>query len=151
MAALDVATGSGRHAWMLAISGFRTFAVDRNVDLLREIKARAPSEGLALTLWAADLERTVLPASHFDLLVCTRYLQRNLFPALRDAIKPGGIVLYETFTVSQRQHGTGPRSPDHLLEPLELQGMFSGWTELEYEEVVNKPEELARLAARKPH
>jgi hypothetical protein len=73
-----------------------------------------------------------------------------LFPALRDAIKPGGIVLYETFTVSQRQHGTGPRSPDHLLKPLELRGIFSGWTELEYEEV-DEPEALARLAAQKPN
>jgi hypothetical protein len=100
-------------------------------------------------LWAADLEHTVLPASRFDLLVCTRYLQRNLFAALGDAIKPGGIVLYETFTVRQRQHGTGPRSPDHLLEPLELRKAFSGWTELEYDEV-DKPEALARLAARKP-
>jgi SAM-dependent methyltransferase len=151
MSALDVATGRGRHAWVLATAGFKTFALDRNVDSLLDIKAQARNRGLALTLWAADLERTVLPGSHFDLLVCTRYLQRNLFPALRDAVKPGGVVLYETFTVLQRQHGTGPRSPDHLLEPLELQGMFSGWTELEYEEVVNKPEELARLAARKPH
>jgi hypothetical protein len=58
-------------------------------------------------------------------------------------------VLYETFTVLQRRHPTGPRSPDHLLEPLELREMFAGWTELEYEEVFD-PEAVARLAARKP-
>jgi 2-polyprenyl-3-methyl-5-hydroxy-6-metoxy-1,4-benzoquinol methylase len=149
MAALDLATGRGRHASVLAAAGFKTFAVDRDVESLHAVGLHARSQRLSLTLWAADLEHTVLPASRFDLLVCTRYLQRNLFAALGDAIKPGGIVLYETFTVRQRQHGTGPRSPDHLLEPLELRKAFSGWTELEYDEV-DKPEALARLAARKP-
>jgi hypothetical protein len=100
-------------------------------------------------LWATDLEYGVLPTSRFDLLVCTRYLQRNLFSALRDAIRPGGLVLYETFTVLQLRHHTGPRSRDHLLEPLELREAFAGWNELEYEEV-DRPEAVARLAARKP-
>ena len=36
---------------------------------------------------------------------------------------PGGVVLYETFTTAQRALGTGPTSPDHLLEPGELQAL----------------------------
>ena len=41
----------------------------------------------------------------------------DLFPSLRASIRPGGRILYETFTVKQRALGTGPTSPDHLLEP----------------------------------
>jgi hypothetical protein len=100
-------------------------------------------------LWATDLEDGVLPTSHFDVLVCARYLQRNLFPVLRGAVKPGGVVLYETFTVFQLQYETGPRSRHHLLEPLELRQAFAGWTILDYEEV-SQPDAVARLAARKP-
>lgn len=149
MAALDVAMGCGRHAWVLASAGFKTFGVDRHLESLLDARIEARRQRLTLRLWAADLEHAVLPASRFDILVCTRYLQRNLFSALRHTIKPGGIVLYETFTMLQLQYGTGPRSRDHLLEPLELRAAFAGWTELEYEEV-DRPEAVARLAARKP-
>lgn len=147
--ALDVALGRGRHTWTLAKAGFKTFGVDRDIESLRVARFQARHQNLNVRLWATDLEDGVLPTSHFDVLVCTRYLQRNLFPVLRGAVKPGGVVLYETFTVFQLQYETGPRSRDHLLEPLELRQAFDGWTILDYEEV-SQPEAVARLAARKP-
>ena len=149
MAALDVAMGRGRHTWALARAGFKTFGVDRDIESLRVARIQARHQNLNVRLWATDLEDGVLPTSHFDVLVCTRYLQRHLFPVLRGAVKPGGVVLYETFTVLQLQYETGPRSRDHLLEPLELRRAFDGWAILDYEEV-SQPEAVARLAARKP-
>ena len=89
-----------------------------------------------------------LPAAAFDLVVVTRYLQRDLLPSLRAAVKPGGYVVYETFTVLQRALGTGPTSPDHLLEPGELRGFFDGW-DVVFSEEVAAPEALARIVARK--
>jgi SAM-dependent methyltransferase len=147
--ALDLGIGRGRHAWALAQAGFTTFGVDRHIESLRAARLEANRRHLTLRLWAMDLEYGVLPTAHFDLLVCTRYLQRDLFTALRNAIRPGGVVLYETFTVLQLQHNGGPRSRNHLLEPFELREAFAGWHELEYEEV-DRPEAVARLAARKP-
>jgi SAM-dependent methyltransferase len=147
--ALDVAMGRGRHAFELARAGFQTFGVDRDVESLATARRDARDQGLTLRLWATDLEYGLLPALHFDVVVCTRYLQRNLFAALRGAVKPGGVVLYETFTVLQLQHETGPRSRDHLLEPLELKEAFAGWIVLDYEEI-DRQEAVARLAARKP-
>jgi tellurite methyltransferase len=82
-------------------------------------------------------------------VVVTRYLQRDLFPAIRDAAVPGGLVAYETFTIHQRALGTGPKSPDHLLAPGELAAAFSGFEVLFYEEVTG-PEALARILARRP-
>jgi len=149
MAALDLAMGSGRHTLLLAEAGFKTFGVDRNVESLQQARAEARRRDLNLRIWAADLEQTLLPVGGFALVVCTRYLQRTLFRAIRDTVKPGGLVLYETFTVLQLRHGVGPRSPDHLLHPNELRTEFSGWNVLEYEEAA-RPEALARLAARKP-
>jgi tellurite methyltransferase len=88
-----------------------------------------------------------LPAARFDLVVVSRYLQRDLFSALRAACVPGGVVLYETFTTAQRALGTGPKSPDHLLEPGELLRRFDGFDVLFHEEV-SAPEALARIVAR---
>jgi len=90
-----------------------------------------------------------LPAAAFDLLVVTRYLQRDLFPSLRGAVRPGGCVIYETFTVRQRELGVGPTSPDHLLAPGELRALFAGWDVL-FDEEVTAPEAVARMVARRP-
>jgi SAM-dependent methyltransferase len=146
--ALDVAMGRGRHARLLARSGFRAYGVDRNLEALREAVAKARAESLAIRAWCADLTVYPLPPAAFDLIVVARYLQRDLFRAIRSATKPGGFVLYETFTVEQRRLGFGPTSGDHLLEPAELVGWFAGFEVLFYEETL-APEAVARLAARR--
>ena len=145
--ALDVAMGSGRNAVVLAQAGFMTAGVDIRLDAVREARAAALAEGVRIDGWCADLTRYPLPRCRFDLLVVCRYLQRDLFPALRDALVPGGIVLYETFTTKQRDLGRPPTSPDHLLEPGELREQFDGFDRLFYEEVA-APDAVARIAAR---
>ena len=147
--ALDVAMGRGRHSLLLARAGFLTFGVDIELDAVRGAMAAARAGGAAIHGWCADLTQHPLPDSRFDLVIVTRYLQRDLFPSLRGACVPGGVVLYETFTTAQRALGTGPKSPDHLLEPGELHQRFDGFEELFYEEV-STPEAVARIAARNP-
>jgi tellurite methyltransferase len=146
--ALDVAMGRGRHALVLARLGFRTFGVDMDLDAVRDAVASAKADGVAIHAWCADLTQHPLPEARFDVVVVTRYLQRDLFPALQAAAVPGGVVLYETFTTAQRALGTGPTSPNHLLEPGELAGRFDTFDLLFYEEVV-APEAVARIAARR--
>jgi tellurite methyltransferase len=146
--ALDVAMGRGRHALVLARAGYRTFGVDIRVDAVRDASTVAEAAGFGVAVWCADLTQYPLPDARFDLVVVTRYLQRDLFPALRATVKPGGVVLYETFTSAQRALGVGPTSPDHLLEPGELRNQFEGF-ELLFDEEVVAPEALARVAARR--
>jgi tellurite methyltransferase len=146
--ALDVAMGRGRHAVLLARAGFRTSGVDIAFDAVREAMAAAVAGQVAVHGWCADLTQHPLPVARFDLIVVCRYLQRDLFGALRAACAPHGIVLYETFTTAQRALGTGPKSPDHLLEPGELRERFDGFEELFYEETT-APEAVARIAARR--
>jgi len=111
--------------------------------------AAAAAEHLAVHGWCADLTQHPLPEARFDLVLVTRYLQRDLFPSLRAACVPGGVVLYETFTTAQRALGTGPTSPDHLLQRGELREHFKGFEELFYEETT-APEAVAQIAARRP-
>ena len=140
--------GRGRHALLLARAGFRTFGVDIQFDAVREAVTSASDDHVTVRGWCADLTQHPLPAARFDLVVVSRYLQRDLFPALRAACAPGGVVLYETFTTAQRALGRGPTSPDHLLQPGELRERFQGFEELFYEET-SAPEAVARIAAKK--
>jgi SAM-dependent methyltransferase len=140
--------GAGRHALPLARAGYRTFGVDRRFEAVRDACVRARESGLEISAWCADLTAYPLPRNLFDLVVVSRYLQRDMFGAIREAVAPGGIVIYETFTVHQRELGTGPTSPDHLLHPGELRERFSGFEIVFYEET-RAPEAVARAVARR--
>ena len=111
---LDVACGHGRHVHWLARAGHRVTAIDREAALL------APLSGLAETL-QADLEAAPwpLPGRRFDAVVVTNYLWRPLFPALKDAVAPGGLLIYETFAQAHAALGR-PRRPEFLLRQGEL-------------------------------
>ncbi|MGE0704495.1 MAG: class I SAM-dependent methyltransferase [Vicinamibacterales bacterium] len=146
---LDVATGRGRHAIVLARAGVHTFAVDRSFEAVRAASSLATAQGLSINAWCADLTTAPLPRSYFDIIVVARYLERALFDALGEALRPGGTLLYETFTTQQPLHGRGPTSPDHLLRPGELLTAFPGLDVIVYEEV-GDPDAVGRLVARRP-
>ena len=146
--ALDVAMGRGRHAELLARAGYDVFGVDWQLDVVRDAVDRVRSNGLVVHAWVADLTRHGLPQCAFDLVVVTRYLQRDLFPSIRGAMAPDAVLLYETFTERQLALDWGPRSPEHLLKPLELRAYFADFDVLFYEEV-EAPEAVARLVARR--
>jgi tellurite methyltransferase len=147
--ALDLASGRGRHTGAMSAAGLRTFAVDRKLDALRDAVREAMNADQPILAWCADLTQHPLPRDRFDLIVVARYLQRDLFPSLRESVKRGGFVVYETFTRDQLAHGTGPKLPDHLLDRGELRACFDDWDVVFYEEVVER-EAVARLVARRP-
>src|SRR3954463_2494375 len=78
--ALDLAMGRGRHAQLMARHGFRTFGVDVKPEAVRDAIESAARDHLTVRGWCADLTVYPLPVSAFDLVVVTRYLQRDLFP-----------------------------------------------------------------------
>jgi SAM-dependent methyltransferase len=119
--ALDVACGRGRHAIWLAERGLTTLAVDRNADAIREVNDAALERALPLRAEVRDLESGAnpFPGASFDVIVVVHYLHRPLFQALIDALAPGGLLVYETFTRAQAARGK-PTNPDFLLKPGEL-------------------------------
>ncbi len=147
--ALDLACGRGRHVLALARAGYRTTGIDMQLDALRSAQAAARRSGLQVSLVCADLTALSLPPRCADLIVVTRYLDRPWFSGLERALRPGGVLLYETFTEQQLRHGRGPRSADHLLKPGELRQLATG-LEILFDEEVTEPEAVARLAARRP-
>jgi SAM-dependent methyltransferase len=124
--ALDVASGSGRNAFWLAARGLETLAVDRSPESVARIRAAAAERHLPIHAEVVDLEidGATLPVSAFDVVVVVHYLHRALFPALKDALRPGGLLVYETFTVAQAQRGR-PTNPDFLLAPGELKTLVA--------------------------
>jgi SAM-dependent methyltransferase len=118
---LDVAAGRGRHAIFLAERGWSVHAVDRNAEVLAALDAHARSHHLPIRTSCIDLEAGAidLGADEYGTILVFNYLHRPLMPALVRALKPGGVLLYETFTRRQRERGH-PRNPAFLLDEGEL-------------------------------
>jgi SAM-dependent methyltransferase len=119
--ALDVAAGSGRHARLLAARGLDVVAVDRDAGALASLSG-VPR----VTVCVSDLEGTAWPfePASFDVVVVVNYLHRPLFPPLSAALRPSGLLIYETFMVGNERYGR-PSNPDFLLRPGELIEAFS--------------------------
>lgn len=146
--AFDLACGTGRHTRILDQAGFETFAVDVSEARISRLREAAPTSQ-RVHAWVADLDRIVLPPERFHVVVGTNYLHRGLWPKIRHAVMPGGVLVYETFTMAQLARAFGPRSPDHLLQPRELCDVVPGWA-IDFYEEVDAPVAMARLVARKP-
>ncbi len=151
--ALDVACGDGRNALWLARQGFAVEAIDLAFSGLARLAATARDEGLAIRPIQADLERFHLPSARYAVVVNSRYLQRSLFGALRRAVLPGGVIVFETFLREQARVGH-PRNPAFLLEPGELRAEFATFTTLLDDEgpvdIDGAAAYVARLIARRP-
>ena len=148
--ALDLASGEGRNALYLAQEGFEVDAWDRNQESLEAIAAKTKALGLPMKTRLVDLEREPsLPVETFDLIVVFYYLQRNLIPAIIKSLRPGGIVIYETFLIDNHVRFNHPRRVEFCLGHNELLSLFSELRILAYREGGEDPF-LASLVAQRP-
>lgn len=153
---VDLASGRGRNALFLAQAQLPVIAMDRNPDHLRELAVHARRTECRVDAVRCDLETEngipVAPGSCGAILVF-RFLFRPLAPAIERALRPGGILLYETFATAHRETGRGPRRPKFYLAEGELPGLFPNLEVLAHVEGADAgdpPDFTARLLARKP-
>jgi tellurite methyltransferase len=119
--ALDLACGRGRNALYLAALGWKVTAVDSNPTAIAALRSAAPSVDVRI----ADLERhefAIEPAG-YDLICDFYYLQRDLFPEIRNGVRPGGMFA-----------GTILLTGTYALDSGELRTLFAGWKILYYSE-----------------
>jgi len=137
--ALDIACGRGRNTLYLASHGFTVDAVDRDEQALADLKAAAAQHGLTtVTVRAMELEDTArppaIPTAGYDVILGFFYLHRPIFPALCRALKPGGVLVYETFLVDNHLRRQHPRRREFCLEHNELLDLAHGLRILRYDE-----------------
>ena len=118
---VDLAGGLGRHARPLARQGRHVVLVDFVEAALHAARAGVPG------VWpvAADLWQLPFSDNSLDAILVANFLERDLFPVFHRLLKPGGHLLYETYTRDNAAlvaSGTAraPRSPHYMLEAGEL-------------------------------
>jgi SAM-dependent methyltransferase len=147
---LDLACGSGRHALLLALAGFPVRAVDRDPEKIEALREAARRLAIPLQAEVLDLEgpEVELGEAAHELILGFHYLHRPLFPAILRALAPGGVLLYETFTIEQARKGR-PTNPDFLLRPGELARLVAPLEILREREGEFEGRRISAVAARR--
>lgn len=141
--ALDLACGGGRHSLYLAERGFTVDAVDISTVALAALREKADLEHINLV--EADLDTFVPEGEAYDMIVKTNFLDRDLIGRAKAALKPGGIMVVETYMADEGNEKPDS-NPDFLLQKEELKSLFGeGFTVLEYKEFWNEPHEKYRM------
>ena len=149
--ALDIAMGEGRNAVFLAKNGFEVDGCDVSEIAVKKTLGLAKENNVRVNAFVADLEIYKLPKDAYDVVACFYYLQRSLIPQIKEALKPGGMVIYETYTIENCERGfEGPKNRDYLLKTNELLDLFKDLTIIYYKELVlDDKKAVASLIARK--
>ncbi len=150
---LDLACGSGRNGIYLARMGLKVTCADLSSEALEKARDLAELHGVEIDLLQVDLEQegvNPLPPAAYGAILVFRYLHRPLIPCIKKALRRGGLLIYETFTIEQPRFGK-PRNPDFLLRPGELVEIFEDWEVIHYFEGVkdNPTRAVAQIVCRK--
>jgi 2-polyprenyl-3-methyl-5-hydroxy-6-metoxy-1,4-benzoquinol methylase len=146
---LELAMGGGQNAVFLAREGFSVTGVDISDVAVERSLRLGQVAGVAIDVHRIDLRTTTLPASTYDVVACFYYLQRDLFAQIVNTLRPGGMVIYETFTAEQARYGH-PTNPAYLLQPNELLEAFRALRIRVYRDlIVEGPKAVASLVGEK--
>lgn len=124
---LDIAAGRGRHSVALAQAGMKVIAVEYSEVATAALMAAARERKLSIEAVIADLEARPLPfrPASFDIVLNVNFLDRKLIDSLKEALRPGGVLLFATFLTKQAEIGE-PRNPRFLLRAGELWELMGG-------------------------
>ncbi len=146
---LDLAMGEGRNGVFLATKGFQVTGLDISEKGLEKARKLAAERGATIRTRVVDLETYQLPKNTYDVVLCTYYLQRDLFPQIKDALKSGGMALVETYTMDHRKYRPRFRR-EYLLHANELLELFQDFTIIRYQNVDDGEAAYESIIAKKP-
>ncbi|MBF6057522.1 class I SAM-dependent methyltransferase [Thiomicrorhabdus heinhorstiae] len=95
--ALDLASGLGGNARFLSQCGLKVEAWDISDQALTILNNWASLNHLPIAPLLTDLDQMLFPYQRFDVIVVSRFLNRQLFQQIEQALKPGGLLFYQTF------------------------------------------------------
>jgi tellurite methyltransferase len=150
---LDTACGTTPTGRYLASRGWRVIALDVSIAALHLAQHQVRKEALPVSMAVMDLSDPWLPREYFDVILNFYYLSRPFWKTCREALKPGGLLFFETFLRE------ADMNPNHYLDSLELKIAFEDWEIIRYAEIQrsshspdhpDKKRRVAQLVARKP-
>lgn len=152
--ALDVATGHGRNAMLLARER-EVDAVDVSGEALAEARRQADESGVDVNWVQADLKSFEVPPETYSLIHVSFYHDLNLLTDLKEGLVEDGLLVYEHHLRSSEPVEVGPPLDRYRFGSNELLRSCLDLTVLHYgERTYMKGERkgcLATLVARRSY
>ena len=138
---LDMGMGEGRNAVFLAQKGYRVTGIDISSVAVKKAHMLAEEFGVKFKGVVASLNDYKIAPATFDAIICFYYVDRSLIEKMKTWLKPGGILMYEAYTVREMKTKKAPEyNPEYYLKEQELLQLFSGMRVLKYEEPLHEKE-----------
>lgn len=147
--ALDIAMGEGRNGVFLATHGFKVRGVDISPVGLSKAQDLAEKHGVKIETQVVDLETYQLMPNSYEVILCLYYMQRSLIPQIKQALKPGGMAVVETYTLEHLKYRP-EFNRQYLLETNELLRWFGDLKVLRYQFVDDGKAAYASILVQKP-
>ncbi len=131
--ALDLACGLGANAIYLTKHGLTTYAWDKSTQAIDKLQTYCNENDLSIITETRDIEELPPAANSFDVICVSNYLERSITSNIIAALKPKGILFYQTF-VQESVSDVGPNNPAYRLQENELLTLFSSLHILAYQD-----------------
>lgn len=130
---LDLACGRGDNAIFLAQHGLHVEALDLSPIIIDKLSSFACQQNLSIQAKVWNVEEQNLPLEHYDVIVVSYFLERDLFPQLITALKPNGLLFYQTWSQAN-VNNRGPNNPSFRLATGELLQLIQPLQVVHYQE-----------------
>ena len=145
---LDIAMGEGRNGVYLATQGFEVLGLDISEKGLEKAHNLAKKNKVTIETKVVDLESFTLEPNSYDVILCTYYMQKDLFKQFQSALKPGGMIVVETYNVDYLKYAQFSRK--WALDTNEMLDIFKGLRVIRYQDYDDGKEAYSSIIAQKP-
>jgi 2-polyprenyl-3-methyl-5-hydroxy-6-metoxy-1,4-benzoquinol methylase len=145
---LDIAMGEGRNGVYLATQGFEVLGLDISEKGLAKAHNLAKKNKVTIETKVVDLESFTLEPNSYDVILCTYYMQKDLFKQFQSALKPGGMIVVETYNVDYLKYVQFSRK--WALDTNEMLDIFKGLRVIRYQDYDDGKEAYSSIIAQKP-
>ncbi|MFZ4713938.1 MAG: class I SAM-dependent methyltransferase [Bacteriovoracaceae bacterium] len=147
---LDMGMGEGRNAVFLAQKGYKVTGIDISSVAVKKSLALAKEFGVQINTVVASLNKYKIPEGTFDAIICFYYVDRSLVDKMKSWLKPGGVIVYEAYTVDQKNADPNLKGddPSYYLKKQELLHLFD-MRILKFEEPIHEKEYRSSLIVKK--
>lgn len=145
---LDIAMGEGRNGVYLAANGYDVEGIDISEVGLKKAHKLAEQNHTKITTRVVDLENAQLEKDKYDVVLCSYYMQRDLIPQMKAAVKQGGVVVFETYNEDYLKYRKF--NPKWALKTNELLELFKDFKILRYQAFDDGTEAYSSIIAQRP-
>ena len=144
---LDLGMGEGRNAVFLAQKGYQITGVDLSNIAVKKAQLLAKEFGVKIKTIVANLQDYEFPENSFDSIICFYWVDRKMLKRIHKWLKPGGVIIYEGYTLKHRAQEKEPDPVSYYLEEAELLKLFKDYKILKFEEANHQDEFRSSIIA----